>query len=112
VTLLALIIEKHTMIKHIVFFKLTGSLTPEKKLVQLKKMEEIFSPLSGKFPFIIEYRTGINFTEAPHAWDFVIDSIFKNKADLHEYMVSDLHMDAVRKASSIEKTKAVIDYEF
>lgn len=100
------------MIKHIVFFKLSDAPTPEKKQAQVKKMEKIFSPLGSKFPFIIEYRTGINFNEASHAWDFVIDSIFRNSEDLNRYMVSPEHVEAVGKASVIEKTKAVIDYEF
>jgi hypothetical protein len=100
------------MIKHIVFFKLAYSLSPENKLAQLKKMDQIFSPLGSKFPFIIEYRTGINLNEAPHAWDFAIDSIFRNREDLKKYMVSDEHVEAVGIASKIKKTKAVIDYEF
>jgi hypothetical protein len=100
------------MIKHIVFFKLTGSLSSVEKSMQTDKLAQIFSPLGSKFPFIIEYRTGINFNEAPHAWDFTIDSIFRNNDDLQKYMVSSEHMEAVRKASEIDKTKAVIDYEF
>ena len=99
------------MVKHIVFFKLSGALVPEKKKAQLQKMKEIFSPLAGKFPFIVEYRTGINFNDASHAWDFAIDSIFRNKEDLQKYMVSAEHLEAVRIASEIEKDKAVIDYE-
>jgi hypothetical protein len=75
-------------------------------------MEQIFSPLGSRFPFIIEYRTGINFNHASHAWDFAIDSIFRNNEDLQKYMDSPEHMEAVRIASEIEKTKAVIDYEF
>jgi hypothetical protein len=100
------------MVKHIVFFKLANSLSPDIKLAQLKKLAQIFSPLGSKFPFIIEYRTGINYNEAPHAWDFAIDSIFRNKEDLQKYMISVEHVEAVSKASEIEKTKAVIDYEF
>jgi hypothetical protein len=100
------------MIKHIVFFKLSDTPSPEIKLAQLKKLEQIFSPLGSKFPFIIEYRTGINFNEASHAWDFAIDSIFRNTEDLQKYMVSPEHVEAVSKAAAIEKTKAVIDYEF
>jgi hypothetical protein len=100
------------MIKHIVFFKLSDSLTPENKHVELKKLEQIFSHLGDKFPFIIEYRTGINFNDASHAWDFAIDSIFRNKEDLQTYMVSTEHLEAIGRASEIEKTKAVIDYEF
>lgn len=75
-------------------------------------MDEIFSPLGNILPFIVEFRTGFNFTAAPHAWDFAIDSIFRNKEDLEKYIVSAEHVEAVKKASEVEKTKAVIDYEF
>jgi hypothetical protein len=100
------------MVKHIVFFKLSKSLTPENRLSQLKKMKEIFSPLGSRFPFIIEYRTGLNFNDTSNAWDFVIDSIFRNKEDLKKYQDSEEHKEAIKKGSEIEKTKAVIDYEF
>ena len=100
------------MVKHIVFFKLSNSLIPENKQAQLKKMEQIFSPLGDKFPFIIEYRTGINFNEDQHAWDFAIDSVFRNKEDLQIYQESEKHKEAIGKGSEIEKIKAVIDYEF
>jgi hypothetical protein len=100
------------MVKHIVFFKLTGIQSSGDKKSQLKKMEQIFSRLGSNFPFIIEYRTGINFNHASHAWDFAIDSIFRNNEDLQKYMFSPEHIEAVRIASEIEKTKAVIDYEF
>jgi hypothetical protein len=100
------------MIKHIVFFKLSSSLSPAEKKEQLKKMEEIFSPLGRKLNYIVEYKTGINFNKADFAWDFVIDSVFRNKEDLQKYRVSDEHQEAVSKGTIIKKTKAVIDYEF
>lgn len=100
------------MVKHIVFFKLSKSLEPENRLLQLKKLEEIFSPLGGILPYIIEYRTGINFNNAPHSWDFVIDSIFRNKEDLQRYQDSEEHKESIRRGLEIDKTKAVIDYEF
>ena len=100
------------MIKHIVFFKLSKSVQPADRKMQLKRLEEIFSSLADKFPFIIEYRTGINFNETSNAWDFAIDSVFKNKKDLIKYQDSDEHQEAIRRGSEIQKTKAVIDYEF
>jgi hypothetical protein len=100
------------MIKHIVFFKLTKSIEPGKRQLQLERMDEIFSPLGGLLPYIIEYRTGINFNVAPHSWDFVIDSIFRNKEDLQRYLDSEEHREAVKRGSEIKKTKAIIDYEF
>lgn len=100
------------MVKHIVFFKLTSFSNKIEKESQLKEMEEIFSILPGQLSFITEFRTGRNFTEADHAWDFTIDSVFEDKDDLLKYQVSNEHQEAIRKASHIEKIKAVVDYEF
>jgi len=100
------------MVKHIVLFKLTSFTGEEDKRSQLKQMEEIFSVLPEQLDYITEFRTGINFTVAGHAWDFAIDSVFPGKDELNRYQVSDEHQEAMRKASSIEKIKAVIDYEF
>jgi hypothetical protein len=100
------------MIKHIVFFKLDSGPSSEEKKDLMRKMEEIFAPLGQKLSFIEEYRTGINFNTADHAWDFTIDSVFRNREDLEQYQKSTEHIEAVRLASSIGKKKAVIDYEF
>jgi len=100
------------MVKHIVFFKLTSNISPENRFSQLKRMEEIFAPLGGKLSYIVEFRTGINFNEDAHAWDFAIDSVFRNRHDLMKYQESLEHLEAIREGSGIEKTKAVIDYEF
>jgi hypothetical protein len=100
------------MVKHIVFFKLEGILSPQEKMQKVNRLNELFCPLGTLLPFITEFRTGINFNEASHAWDFAIDSIFRNKEDLQKYIISEEHKEAVKKASEIKKTKAVIDYEF
>lgn len=100
------------MIKHIVFFKLSKYNSAEEKQLQLKQMNDIFSPLGRMLSYIVEFKTGTNFTDVPHAWDFVIDSVFNNKEELKMYMESAEHVEAVKKASVIEKTKAVVDYEF
>jgi hypothetical protein len=100
------------MVKHIVFFKLSQSVPLENKQLQLRQLEEIFSPLGKKLPFIVEYRTGINFNEDSHAWDFAIDSVFRERADLQRYQESNEHLEAIMNGMHIEKSKAVIDYEF
>jgi len=101
-----------SMIKHVVFFRLPDSVSQENKKIQLEKMDQIFSALKNQLPYIADYKTGINFNTAPHKWDFIIDSTFKSKEDLQRYMDSTEHQEAIRKASGIEKTKAVIDYEY
>jgi hypothetical protein len=100
------------MVKHIVFFKLQKFNSLKEKKLQVKSLDEIFSPLGHLLPYIVDFKTGINYNEASHAWDFVIDSVFTTKEDLDKYMDSKEHLKAVKTASSIEKTKAVIDYEF
>jgi hypothetical protein len=100
------------MVKHIVFFKLEKFNSLKERDLQVKKLDEIFSPLGRLLPFIVDFKTGSNYNEASFAWDFVIDSIFKSREDLDKYLVSKEHVEAVKMASTIEKTKAVIDYEF
>lgn len=103
---------KNHMVKHIVFFKITKYNSLKERDLQVKRLDEIFSPLGRLLPFIVDFKKGINYNEASFAWDFAIDSVFRNKEDLDKYMMSREHLDAVKTASTIEKTKAVIDYEF
>ena len=98
------------MIKHIVIFKLSAPYTPEEKAAAVKRLHEIFEPLGKKLSFIVEYRAGINILNAEHAGDLVIDSLFSSIDDLKRYQSSREHQDAVSEASSIRKTKIVVDY--
>jgi hypothetical protein len=100
------------MVKHIVFFKLTSFGNNAEKDYQLNVIEKAFSSVPEKLDYIVEYRTCRNIADAGHAWDFVIDSIFGSVDDLKRYQASDQHMEAVNKADSIKKIKAVIDYEY
>ncbi len=100
------------MVKHIVLFRFTSLLNEDDRELRLKMMEETFSGLKEKLPYILEYRTGRNFTPAGHAWDFAIDSAFGSAEDLIRYQESPEHRDAVRKAEWIAKEKAVVDYEY
>jgi len=99
------------MIKHIVMFRILEDVDAERKKELATELSEIFSPLSAIKP-VRDFVTGINFNPAPHAWDFVIDSVFDNKEKLEEYQVSFEHQEAIRKASHIKKEKAVVDYQY
>ena len=79
------------MVKHIVFFKVTKFSSLKEKNRQVKRLDEIFSPLGQLLPFIVDFKTGINNNEASFSWDFAIDSVFRNKEDLHKYQESDEH---------------------
>lgn len=98
------------MIKHIVIFKLTPPYTTEEKIDSVRKLKEIFEPLGEKLEYVLEYRTGINILNADFAGDMVIDSLFASEEDLKRYQSSREHQDAIAEASSIRKTKVVVDY--
>jgi hypothetical protein len=100
------------MIKHIVFFRITSPEKGNEKQNLLIRMKQIFDPLAIKLPYIVDFKIGINYNPADFAWDFVIDSVFKNREDLERYQVSKEHQSAVLEASGIQKIKAVVDYEF
>ena len=100
------------MVKHIVIFKLSPPFTPEEKEKSVMKLKEVFGPLGNRLRYIVEYRTGVNFTEADHAGDFVIDATFSSVEDLRRYQVSEPHREAVAAASGIRKAKLVVDYNF
>lgn len=99
------------MIKHIVMFRILEAGNEESKALLARELSEIFAPLASIEP-VKEFITGINFNPAPHAWDFVIDSIFDNEAKLEAYQVSPEHQEAIRLASHIRKEKAVVDYSY
>lgn len=100
------------MVKHIVIFKLTPPLTAEEHDKAVNRLKEHFGPLGNRLSYIIEYRTGINITDADHAGDFVIDATFASMDDLRRYQSSEAHRKAVAAASSIKKAKVVVDYNF
>jgi hypothetical protein len=100
------------MVKHIVIFKLSGPVTPEERERSVRKLKEVFGPLGNRLKYIIEYRTGINITEADHSGDFVIDATFASMEDLRRYQASEAHRDAVAAAAGIRKAKLVVDYSF
>lgn len=97
------------MIKHIVMFRFIEAVESGDKLDLAEELSQIFSPLIS-LKCVKDFRTGINFNEAPHAWDFVIDSVFESREALEEYQISREHQEAIKKAAHIVKEKAVVDY--
>ncbi len=100
------------MVKHIVIFKLTPPVTPEEREKAVNRLKECFGPLGNRLSYIIEYRTGVNITDADHAGDFVIDATFASMDDVRRYQASEAHRKAVTAASTIRKAKLVVDYNF
>lgn len=100
------------MVKHIVIFKLSPPFTPEEREQSVRKLKEFFGPVGNKLKYIVEYRTGVNITDADHAGDFVIDATFASLEDLKRYQGSEPHREAVSAASGIRKAKLVVDYNF
>jgi len=98
------------MIKHIVIFKLEPPYTRKEKDASLKELLDIFEPLGRKLGFPLEYRVAVSVLNAEYAGDLVIDSLFATPEDLQRYQLSAEHQEAVSRASSIKKTKTIVDY--
>ncbi len=99
------------MIKHIVLFRFTETMSADEKREKATSLQSIFQPLRD-LPSVKEYRVGLNISESDFAWDVVIDSVFDSAESLKAYSISKEHQSAIQSASQFAKEKSVIDYEF
>ncbi len=99
------------MIHHIVLFKITefdDELDRQKKIEELKS---IFEKVSCKIQTIKSYEVGANINTSDCAYDVAINATFKTMDELKAYLIHPDHQYAIEKASSIPKTKVILDYE-
>ena len=98
------------MIKHIVFFRLSGDMDKEERRQKANELAAIFSPLKD-LDCVREYRVGVNLSLSDSAWDLAIDSTFDSEEDLESYRVSQEHRDSIARAKQYPKEKSVVDYK-
>ncbi|HHJ11432.1 MAG TPA: Dabb family protein [Bacteroidetes bacterium] len=100
------------MIRHIVFFKLSGNLNETAKKRQIDFPENTFlSLLKEQIPSIREYEAGINFNASLHAWDIVMGSTFDSPNDLNVYRNHPLHKKVIEQEAYILKNVYIADYQ-
>lgn len=77
---------------------------------RINKLCDIFGVLGKKLDYPKEYNVKRNILVSDYAGDVVIDSLFATPEDLERYQVSSEHQAAITNASSIKKTKTIVDY--
>ncbi len=99
------------MIRHMVLFRITETLSAEEKLARAQFLQSVFLSLRERIPEILLYDVGINQDPAPGAFDVAIYAEFKSWSDLRAYQAHPEHLRAVETAREVKKEKAVVDYE-
>ena len=99
------------MIKHIVMWRLKEEAEGATKAENAQKMKEMLEALKGMIPEIIQIEVGINFLEAPPAYDVALYSEFANVAGLNAYQVHPEHEKCKAFIGKIVCDRAVVDYE-
>lgn len=99
------------MIHHITMFKITEFDDEADRDKKIEELKSIFEKLSAKIKSIKSYEVGININASNNSYDVVINSSFRTLEDLNKYVDHPEHQYAIEKASAIQKTKVVVDYE-
>lgn len=99
------------MIKHIVCWRVKEEANGENKTQIIQHIKKILDDLVGVIPEIKELEVGINYNEAPAAFDVSLYSVFENKETLNSYQVHPAHQEVVKYVSSVATERIVVDYE-
>ncbi len=99
------------MVRHIVMWKLKGSVVERKENSQ--KIYDLLNGLKGKVPSIKELTINTNSVNAPvDNWDVMLDSIFESFETLEEYQIHPLHKEIATVIGELREARSCIDFEF
>jgi phenylalanyl-tRNA synthetase alpha subunit len=92
-------------------FKLKESIEPNERENVLNKVKENFESLKNKISEIRFFEVGINISESPVAFDYIINSEFDNIDDLKTYSKHPAHIKAVEFNRQYSDSRIVVDYK-
>jgi hypothetical protein len=101
---------REKMYEHIVLFKFTKNITPEKEQDLLGQLKEF----KGNIPGIVELTAGVNVTEEvenQHGYTLGLRVTFKDKRDLDNYLPHPTHQEFVSSLNGIIDQVVVADYQ-
>lgn len=94
------------MIKHLVFFKLSGQ--------GMKQRDVIVEKLNNLKNEIINIRAlevGVNFAKEERAFDLSLTVVFDSKEDLEDYEMNEKHLELITLLKSLDTNTTIVDYE-
>lgn len=98
------------MIRHIVMWNIKEEITGAEKEAALKKMAEVFLPLSDMIPNVKSLQVEINHIDSSNR-DFMLLVDFTDEEALKAYQVHPEHIKAAAYVKEVTKDRVCFDYE-
>jgi len=100
------------MIKHLVLWKMKPIADGRTGKENAEILVQRLNALKGVIPCLVSIEAGINFSEAPIAYDVGLHTAFKTKEDLGTYQNHPAHVKIVEWINSgIADSKVIADFE-
>lgn len=99
------------MIKHIVCWRIPSEVEGVSKAEIIEKIQTSLNGLVGVISEIKELEVGINYNEAPVAFDVSLYSVFESEETLQAYQVHPAHQEVAQYIGSVASERIVVDYE-
>lgn len=97
------------MLKHVVMFRRQRNIPKDEALE--RSVVDRMAALGAQIPDIRAWRVGINESESPISWDYVLESEVDDVGALQAYLVHPLHKAVLRDSRSYFEWAAV-DFTF
>ena len=92
-------------------WKIKDSFEGKNKLEILKKIKNDLEALPPKIAEIKLFEVGINFNNNDFAYDIVLYSEYRTKADLDSYQINPIHKEVDDYLAKVRLERHVVDYE-
>ncbi|MCP4520093.1 MAG: Dabb family protein [Cytophagales bacterium] len=99
------------MIKHIVCWRVKEEANGQSKNEIIAQIKNELDGLVSVIEEIKELEVGINYNEAPAAFDVSLYSVFESKDTLQAYQVHPAHQKVAQYIGSVASERVVVDYE-
>ena len=99
------------MVKHIVMWQLKDHAEGADKAENAAKMKAKIDALKPLIKEIRQIELGINFSDAPSAFDVALYSEFESRQDLKHYASHPEHVKVAEFIGKISYNRHVVDYE-
>ena len=100
------------MIKHIVMFRFRKYAESNNKLGNMQMLKAYLEALPAQINEIKFFQVGVNFFEAPVAYDLVLVSEFLTKEALYSYQQHPEHLKVADFVGKVCESRIVVDYVF
>lgn len=100
------------MIRHIVMFKLSASLTPEERKAHLQKAADLTRNFQRDISSLAGFQLAVNSGQAPASnYDIALICDFDSMEDLDLYQEHPVHKEFGSFIAKVRESRACIDFE-